>query len=103
MIVALERRPDGPFLEVDPKGEIVHMELVDLLARYKGTPVRLEFVDGEIIDAQILHIDGDDHRDFTYDVIRVHTSGPDTDYSRCGAYVAPIDLVKNVSLVHDEG
>lgn len=28
------------------------MGVVDLLVHYKGTPVRLEFVDGEIIDAQ---------------------------------------------------
>jgi hypothetical protein len=72
------------------------VDVVELLRRYKGSPVTLEFADGEIIDADILHLDLEDHRDFTYDVRRVRVRGPNTDYSRTGAYVAPIDLVKSV-------
>ena len=70
------------------------MEL--LLLRYKGTPVTLEFKDGEVTDADILHVDAEDHRDTTYDVRRVRVAGPKTDYRKKGAYVSPLDMLKAV-------
>lgn len=54
----------------------------------------IEFVDGEVIDARILHIDAENHRDFTHDVLRVRRKGSNTDYSKLGAYVAPIGMIK---------
>jgi len=79
------------------------MELVALLRRYKGSTVTLEFTDGEVIDADILHIDAEDHRDFTYDVRRVRVAGPNTDYSKRGAYVTSLAMLKSVRLAAAEG
>ena len=72
--------------------------MVELLRRYKGMPVTLEFKDGEVIDADILHIDAEDHGDFTYDVRRVRLAGPSTDYGKSGAYVSTLDMLKSVRL-----
>ena len=56
----------------------------------------IEFVDGEVIDARILHIDAEDRSDFTYDVLHVRRTGSNTDYSKLGACVAPIDMIKEL-------
>ena len=74
----------------------VPTELLESLRRYKGTPVTLEFTDGEFIDANILGIDAEDHEDFTYDVRRVRVSIPSTLYSKDAAYIAPLEMLKSV-------
>jgi hypothetical protein len=79
------------------------MELVELLRRYKGSTVTLEFTDGEVIDADILHIDAEDNRDFTYDVRRVRVAGPNTDYSKRGAYATSLAMLKSVRPAPAEG
>jgi hypothetical protein len=76
--------------------------MVELLRRHIGSAVTVEFTDGEIIDAEILHVDADDHRDFTYDVRRVRVRGPSTDYSRSGAYVMPVEFVRRVQPLEGE-
>lgn len=78
------------------------MELLELLRRYRGSLVTLEFNDGESIDAHVLQIDAEDHNDFTYDVRRVRVAGPSTDYSKRGAYVTSISRLKDVRPASDE-
>ena len=73
------------------------MDVVELLQRSVGSVVTVEFDDGEIIDAEILQVDMDDHRDFTYDVRNVRVRGPHTDYSRAGVYVMSVELIRSIS------
>lgn len=74
----------------------VPAELLELLRRNKGKLVTIEFTDGEVIDANILAIDAEDHEDFTYDVRRVRVAIPSTLYSKDAVYIAPLEMLKSV-------
>lgn len=69
----------------------------EFLRKHRGSVVTLEFDDGEIIDARLLHVDPDDHEDITYDVIRVRASGPTTAYDPSTVYVMPISAIRRVT------
>lgn len=46
------------------------MDVAALKSRLK-TLVRLEFADGEIVEALLYHVDAVDHQDLTYEVKRI--------------------------------
>jgi len=75
--------------------------VANLLVANMGRVVTLSFDDGEVVDAKILHVDLDDHRDITIDVVAVRRAIPTTHYDPNVVYVMPIAAIINLQEIGD--
>jgi hypothetical protein len=72
----------------------VAASMIAFLRQHVGDVVTLEFDDGEIVDARLLHVDLEDHEDITYDVVRVIATGANTAYDPHAVYLMPISAIR---------
>jgi hypothetical protein len=79
-------------------GESAAASTVAFLREHVGDVITLEFDDGEVIDAKLLHLDADDHNDITYDVVRVRTSASERQYDSTAAYLMPISAIRRATI-----
>ncbi len=71
----------------------------DTLRANVGSIVTLEFRDGEIVDAKIVSVDSEEHRDVVYAVVRVRVPGRITRYEPGIFHRASLEEIKRVGAV----
>lgn len=76
--------------------------LVEQLMRNKSQQVRLEFEDGEVVDAVLLDVSPEEHEDITFDVVQVRHAVRADSYDRRKVYVAPIRSIRRVTPLTSE-
>jgi hypothetical protein len=77
--------------------------LVMQLLALKGRRALVEFTNGDRVECQLVDVDPDAHEEITFDVVRVIRATRTPPYSSEATYVAPIDTVRRVEPLDEQG